>query len=186
MYILFWHLHMRHSCAFVLHYSLLREFMYGDKPPYHNFIVIRNCSALLLHATPNPCPKLFPCCDWCTRLHECSTSEGSDQWEWQKIMQSFLWASLDNFCLKLKRYRFLIYNTYGRINFTFFKCLFLSNWMTCFYSRHPMIFFSHCCPASSPHRGMEMAMFFNNQDSWGRSVHLSNWVYLHYPLPQAY
>lgn len=27
-------------------------------------------------------------------------------------MQSFLWASLDNFCLKLKSYRFLIYNTY--------------------------------------------------------------------------
>lgn len=43
-----------------------------------------------------------------------------------------------------------------------------------------------CICASSPHRGTEMMTFFNKQDSWGRSVHLSSWVYHHYPLPQGY
>lgn len=54
-----------------------------------------------------------------------STQLQSDQWEWQKIMQSFLWASLDNFCLKLKSYRFLIYNTYEMEELIL---LFLSVW----------------------------------------------------------
>jgi len=50
------------------------------------------------------------------------------------------------------------------------------------------LFFSllSCIYGSSPHRGMEMTTLLDRQLSWGRSVHLSSWAYLHYPLPQAH
>lgn len=94
-------------------------------------------------------------------------------------MQNFLWASLDNFCLKLKISN-LQHLQNGKINFIFLRACFEAIELLASKTAYSGVFFSSYY-ASPPHQGTELTRFFNNQDSWGRSVHLSSTFTSHCP-----